>query len=534
MLLILPDSKAPSPGRYPARPGHSPVRTAARLALAVCGAWLALLSSTTAATYYIDFETGRDTHAGTSKTAPWKHAPGMAPFAGTYTPAPGDQLIFKGGVVWTNQMYVSDFKGTAASHIVFRSAADWFKGTAYSRPVLDMQARVLEQGLSDHASHRGNVVWVQGSEYVTIADLEIRNYVWNDPEPRSQSDGFAVYFDTTTGCVVSNVYAHSWAVRIGTDAKFGGFGAFNSASPGSTLINSIVEGPNVLTTAPLYVGDIGCTGRGFCTSGAGVIGFSTVIGNEFSGTTQGIWGGSIVRNNTVRDACDSFDKESHENGTWQMNNTEFSGNVLRNLRAGVGAYFYPGWGGRTNQVMRVFNNIFQTIPQITVIQEGQIDESCEIWFVNNVIHRSHSAITLTSTKSGAPFGALVFQNNLLISDNLDSSSPIVGNPSWPHKFVVIADESKLGSRYTNSHNLYRGANQVVAYGITPDRLYQPSTNFAAAHKSGVNFSWLLDADRLGAPRPATGAWDIGTYQLGFEGVGPLPPGPVSGVQVQAP
>jgi hypothetical protein len=528
MQPLLPNAETPFPGR-----------TAARRALAVCGAWVALLSSTTAATYYIDFETGRDTNAGTSRTAPWKHAPGMAPFVGTYKPAPGDQLIFKGGVVWTNQMYIQGRTGTEEAPIVYRSAADWFKGTTYSRPVLDMQARVLEPGLSPHGGHRGNVVWVQSSSYVTIADLEIRNYVWNNPASTSVTDGFAVYYNGGGNNVASNVYVHSWRVRISADGKFGGIGQASSSN--NTAIHCRIEGPNILEDpeALVYITDTGCVARGFCTSGSGTYHIANVIGNEISGTTQGIWGGNTVRNNIIghdtRGTCDSFSKSSHENGTWQQNNSEFSGNIMYNIRAGVGAYFLPGWGKRGNMTQRVFNNIFYNTPQINLSSQQNPDTSNQLWFFNNVVDRSNNSIAAGTTKSGAAMGTFVIANNLFIAATLDSTMTgrYVASGDSPAKFVRISDQ--LGANFTNTANLFMSREEAAARGMTFGNLYRPANNNYAppppngiptARRNGLNLAWLQarwdapNTDFVGNSRASlgTGGWDIGPYVL--EGAAP--------------
>lgn len=67
-----------------------------------------------ATTYYVDYTSGADTNSGTSKAAPWKHAPGMLGLTVSNTSTgdgctgncvsttinPGDSIILKGGTVW--------------------------------------------------------------------------------------------------------------------------------------------------------------------------------------------------------------------------------------------------------------------------------------------------------------------------------------------------------------------------------------------------------------------------------------------------
>src|ERR1019366_4227336 len=88
------------------------VKTAARrMARVLLGfAALSMLPvSAAAATYYIDYTGGSDANDGASKATPWKLAPGMQGFAGTYTHAPADQFIFKGGITWPNPAAGSPF-----------------------------------------------------------------------------------------------------------------------------------------------------------------------------------------------------------------------------------------------------------------------------------------------------------------------------------------------------------------------------------------------------------------------------------------
>lgn len=478
--------------------------------------------------YYVDFETGDDSNSGTSRETPWKYSPGMGPFSGTYTPAPGDQIIFKGGVVWTNGIYLDGYNGTASSNIVFRSTADWYSGSSYSRPVLDMQGLNVPQGLSPHATSQGNVVWTSSSSYVTIADLEIRNWIWDNPTPANDADGWAVFFLSSSYNTVSNVYAHSWLTRTLYDKKHGGFGGLLSGPEGvlgHTAINNRVEGPNVLLDAGAseYITDTtGCVVRGFCTSGSGTLGIAYVYNNEFSGLTQGFWSTVEAINNYVHDACDSYqgtpvEGGAHENGTWQNGSTLFIGNRFKNIWSGVGSYFYPGWSGATGTTLLAANNIWESVPQINIIEEGQpVDSGNAVFFLNNTIKRSTVAINITSTKSGAPFGSLTFRNNLLISDAYSSASST-------NSFVTIPDPTALGDNYTNSNNGYFSTTEAAAFGATSETIWKPTSTWAALEETGINYADLFTTDFIGAARPAMGDWDIGAYQLTGAPAGQAPP-----------
>src|SRR5690606_28505903 len=122
--------------------------------------------------------------------------------------------------------------------------------------------------------------------------------------------------------------------------KFGGPGNYNSDN--LYLYATRVIAPS--TVASEFITDQG----GGRTSGVGVQGFTIVDGCEFVGVSQGVWGGRVVRNSTIRDCCDSFSSSNHENGARFLGGSvDFYNNKVYNVREGVGFYLNPGWGGRS-------------------------------------------------------------------------------------------------------------------------------------------------------------------------------------------
>ncbi len=95
-----------------------------------------------AATYYIDFSSGADTNSGTTKAAPWKHAPGMngcANNCAAHKPAPGDVFTFKGGVTWTGSFPWTLSGGSAGNPVTYTTDHSWFAGGSYTQPTFDDQ-----------------------------------------------------------------------------------------------------------------------------------------------------------------------------------------------------------------------------------------------------------------------------------------------------------------------------------------------------------------------------------------------------------
>jgi hypothetical protein len=80
-----------------------------------------VVSSAGAATYYVDFDGGADANAGTSAEAAFKHAPGDPEATGAAKAvklAPGDTVLFKGGVVYRGKV-VCTASGAAEKPITF-------------------------------------------------------------------------------------------------------------------------------------------------------------------------------------------------------------------------------------------------------------------------------------------------------------------------------------------------------------------------------------------------------------------------------
>ncbi len=94
-----------------------------------------------AAVYYIDYENGKDSNNGSSKSTAWQRCPGMAGFAGSYSYAPGDIFIFKGGVTWpaTTLPLTIPFSGIANAPIQYTTDHGWHAGKTWSQPILDGQ-----------------------------------------------------------------------------------------------------------------------------------------------------------------------------------------------------------------------------------------------------------------------------------------------------------------------------------------------------------------------------------------------------------
>jgi hypothetical protein len=129
-------------------------------------ALLALLasSSTLATDYYIS-TSGDDTNNGTSKSTPWKNAPGMPDCSDNcdITPQPGDRFLFKGGDTWAmgDTAIGLDYDGSAGNPIIW-DGDEW--GTS-------ADAKFTVSANRDSGSR--SVIQIAASTYLTVQDFEI-------------------------------------------------------------------------------------------------------------------------------------------------------------------------------------------------------------------------------------------------------------------------------------------------------------------------------------------------------------------------
>lgn len=90
-----------------------------------------LAATVPAATYYVDYETGSDSHSGTKINEPFRHSPGdpqAEDRAATVILKPGDAVMFKGGVVYRGNIRIQQ-SGDPGNPILFKGDG-WGAGRA--------------------------------------------------------------------------------------------------------------------------------------------------------------------------------------------------------------------------------------------------------------------------------------------------------------------------------------------------------------------------------------------------------------------
>ncbi len=184
----------------------------------LAGCFLLIHSDVSATTYYVDYTNGADTNSGTSKTAPWKYAPGMYSVSGTAastTINPGDSIILKGCVTWPNAAFpwaAPSSGGSSAAQIYIGVDKTWWDSTvsgcatAWNRPILNPGATSTNHGTNSER------VILASQSYVTWDNLEIVNVLCTDDASGTSYETHIVdvYGIPFTGMIFSNLYIHGW------------------------------------------------------------------------------------------------------------------------------------------------------------------------------------------------------------------------------------------------------------------------------------------------------------------------------------
>jgi hypothetical protein len=157
--------------------------------------------------YYIDFNSGSDSYNGTSESSPWKYAPGMQPFSGTYTHHAGDHFIFKGGVTWPSTAFPMNIAngGSLGNSDYYGVDKTWFNGNSWAQPVFDGQYNVNQ------------IIYLgSNNSYITVDNLELRN-ITNPPNTTSFAYGLIGGFEPQN-ILMENLYLHGWRTIMATSS----------------------------------------------------------------------------------------------------------------------------------------------------------------------------------------------------------------------------------------------------------------------------------------------------------------------------
>jgi hypothetical protein len=478
---------------------------------------LSVQSAFAAHTYYISKSLGADSNSSAqsqSKTTPWAHLPGMSSCTSncaSYSPSAGDQFILYGGDTWTNtDLGVNwQWSGSSGSSIYIGVDQTWHSGSSWTRPIFNCETT------SCGNTQFGNVIWIAG-DYVIFDNIEMTGY--------QQSGGgnmVGVYGNNNT---VENFYIHGWSRTAGS----GGVNSFalnNNASGGG--------GNNTLFTGNVIDG-------------------SDSPNKDFMG---GILHGVTVSNNVIRYVYNGMNGGFHD---VHGNLVEY--NYISTSGDHCNMVFIQGPSSGTTTY--VYNNIIRHSGcggGSTLWLLGNANcSSCVTYAYNNVIYDTAGDFDPVDmpigNHPGNPTGTFYLYNNTLEAGGADA----MGNGETPPRATVSYSNNHFinvnspclatGVTCTNSGtNVTQTAGQAATAGYTSSQTYaySPTSSSSPTVGAGSNLTSLCSGNlvtlcsdttyatydsvkhvvvlRQAVPRPASGAWDVGAYQLSLSTTAPNPP-----------
>lgn len=164
--------------------------------LVALGLW-GVVQVSAATVYYIDYVGGNGTNVGTSPSSPWRHCPGDTQAtlnAAAAELAPGDRLVFKGGVRYKGSIRIC-WSGDTAAPITYDGNAD---GTWGDGPAIITSESEVDGENSWKAMWGGsgisNIV-IRGINFADIGGYAENDPIWQTTNAVSAPpDGFGIWF----------------------------------------------------------------------------------------------------------------------------------------------------------------------------------------------------------------------------------------------------------------------------------------------------------------------------------------------------
>ncbi len=478
-----------------------------------------------AANYYVDYSAGNDANDGTSASRAWKHAPGMAAYAGGGGLAPGDTVYFDradtwpvsgtqglyltGGVSYVGNTWGSGSRATLRASanidsavVRFRdhpSIATVFRGfevdanskvtngiemnhsfyagplTGATKRVQDVEVHHIWSRTSQGQFKYGIIVSNHGGRNGEVANVEILDSVIHD----TSRDALPIYpGDANADCIVRNVLVRGNTVyNTGQDPDYAaGAGIIVKGR----VIDAIVERNYIAGT-----------------QGAGIF----INGNESnhfgSGPTNIHIRYNTVNVNTVHGSIRVYDGSSGSD----PKDVRIYGNLVYDNTRNAGLLLDNDLG--SDNSIRIYNNTFFEAPIVLRARNARFPV---LEMHNNIVY-STGRIPLT-----------VDPQLTAHSHNLFFGGPVlVRTSSTTHSAATIAqfeaDALAVNPSFVDSSRRPTGLRVEAGVGATPN-----ATGLALASNSpAISAGRSLDASYAqsinGQSRAAGPAWDLGAYQL---------------------
>lgn len=479
-------------------------------------------------TFYIDYTpgVGSNSNNGTSKSMPWKTHPymqsgasctvsGSAPI---YSPVAGDQFIFKGGVTWPPACFTMFINsgGTSSAQTYYGVDKTWFVGTAWTRPLWDMNHVVVQ-----------NVVWANSgvTGYLTFDNIEIAHQ--GIPLVAGEDQAAFFLFFGHTGTILENMYIHDWTttgrVHVSTSPSDpnqnisyddgGIFSSNNTRGSNPSLINSIISDQNgwFFNSAGTQI---------FGGWGGACMECNTISGSTFHDVSAACFDHLVCHDSLFYniDAVSIGNYDGGINGIHTQAIEDDGGgtsvnynNYLHDINAGVTVLICAGSSFYNNVITNTRNGQYPLF--IDTNGCNSTATATELIYNNTIDGTEAGGGCVELGRVGATIGTVIMKNNIFIT---------------PGGFCTVLQNATITS-FTNSNLAQMGASEANANGFTENTLYFPTQSDSNVVGQGANLSsscsgnlLALCSDAEGAPwfgglaqpRPTSGNWTLGLYVPG--------------------
>lgn len=444
---------------------------------------LLFASQAFSATYYIDYNAADDSANGTSTATPWKRAPGMTGFAGSYTHAAGDVFVFKGGVTWpsaslplsivgsglsaTPDIYMGGQRCGESGSVACNSGSAWGSGYA----IFDGE---------DAGSFNTGVIYSAIKSYITVDGIKIIR-----AGNTTDGSGAGIFLAGGGGLTIKNNWLETNAVNglaySTTSGTYSAIHIYNNTIKKSGRIH-FTAGNARITDFRFYnntfYGAYDYDPKSFHTDGLMIGGDGDtdyaiqglyIYGNKFTGDWTRSATAMIYLNGTPM-SCYSFTNGAHEPTVDSVLYDSVNGDV----QAGQGKVYYVtlasgSWDGTGTGTLCVSASNWTNGATVTEM----------------ATYGGQTVAVLSSTATGSALKStktVSIYNNLLVTENNSGTpmSPAAIDVSGGHSGVKVYNNTiDTRSNMTMSHCVYFG-NYVVDPTV--------ENNILAGCDNGITFA----------------------------------------------
>jgi hypothetical protein len=456
------------------------------------------------ATYYIDFSSGNDSNAGTSKAAPWQHAPGMTGYTHSgYSHSAGDQFILKGGVTWDNTIapWNYSYSGVSGSPDYIGVDRTWFAGASWTPPIINGGSMnpIPSNLLFDFIKFTGSNITLDGWEVTNIG------------VPGTNQGNYAILFSGSQGITVENMVLPVESrvallfIEVG-GTTVSGFSIHNNdisecswgvgigVSTSNTVVNGVSIYDNAIHDFHDQMAD-SAHGDGIMLYGPSASGSDA----SFYVNQPVVYGNSFYGDFSASDTT----------------NTGMNGLITLTYNVNGPMLVYDNWVAVSNSAggeSASAGASFVVGSQISGIPDTEID----------IYNNSVSADTAFQGLFGGYGVPLKFENNILLGGK---AGYYIGSTAALSAFTSDYNDfyGQTASCWINEAGSCKSYAQFVAqgyeaHGLNKNPDFIPAANVRLVGISpvigrGVNLSSIFTTDAAGNPRPSPPtAWDMGAFQ----------------------